>query len=77
MCIRDSFYATGTVMGAPQLNISNLQSPVFSLSAIPAGGNAVIELLLTADCVAATVLDTGGLLPVPFTHLMRPQRGLV
>ncbi len=57
------FYAAGTVMGATQLNISNLQSPVFSLSAIPAGGNAVIELLLTADCVAATVLDTGGLFP--------------
>lgn len=54
-------YQPGSVSGATQQNISNLQIPVFSLPAIQTNGTAVVKILLTADCAAADVLDAGGL----------------
>ncbi len=55
------FYVAGSVFGASQQNIGNLQSPVFGLPAIAANSAANIRLLLTATCTAAGVLDAGGL----------------
>ncbi|MBV6438759.1 MAG: hypothetical protein EPGJADBJ_00385 [Saprospiraceae bacterium] len=54
-------YLPGTVAGAAQQNVSDLQHPVFGLPAIASGATASVAMLLTADCAAADALDTGQL----------------
>lgn len=54
-------YVPGTVAGATQQNIGNLQQPVFALPGIASGTATPVALLLTADCTAADALDAGQL----------------
>lgn len=54
-------YLPGTVSGAAEQNISNLQQPVFSLPNLAPGAASQIALLLGADCTAADALDAGQL----------------
>ena len=54
-------YLSGSVTGATEQNISNMQQPLFALSDLAAGATTPIALLLTADCAAADALDAGQL----------------
>lgn len=54
-------YVPGSVTGAAQQNVGNLQQPVFALPDIASGATASLTLILTADCAAADALDAGQL----------------
>jgi uncharacterized repeat protein (TIGR01451 family) len=54
-------YEPGSVVGATETNISNVQAPVFSFPAVAVGALQTIKVLLNADCNAAKALDAGQL----------------
>lgn len=54
-------YVPESVAGAAEQNVSNLQQPAFALPALPAGQTASVSILLSANCEAAGILDTGQL----------------
>lgn len=56
-------YVSGTISGATEQNVGNLQEPVFSFGTIAAGATSVLQLTLVADCVADKAFDMGALFP--------------
>lgn len=54
-------YLPGTISGAAEQNIGNLQQPVFTLPGLAPGATAQVAVLLSADCLAADALDAGEL----------------
>ncbi len=54
-------YIPGSISGASEQNISDLQQPVFSLPVLPAGAMASTGMLISANCSAADGVDTGQL----------------
>lgn len=52
-------YVPGSVSGATELNIGNLQAPVFRPADVLAGGVGQIRLVLHADCSVADALNAG------------------
>ena len=52
-------YQPGSILGAIELNLTNLSAPVFGLPALPGGATAATAFLLHADCLAAAALDAG------------------
>lgn len=54
-------YLPGSISGATEQNVSNLQQPFFSLTNLASGANAAVALLISADCAAADALDAGQL----------------
>ncbi|MBK7939842.1 MAG: gliding motility-associated C-terminal domain-containing protein [Lewinellaceae bacterium] len=54
-------YLPGSVSGAAEQNISDVQQPIFSLPGLPGGATAAVAIIIAADCIAADVLDEGQL----------------
>lgn len=56
-------YEPGSIIGASEQNLSNLSAPVFSAPNIGSGAVQNLRLILSANCLAANVLDAGNLFP--------------
>ncbi|MFN0215637.1 MAG: gliding motility-associated C-terminal domain-containing protein [Saprospiraceae bacterium] len=54
-------YVSGSVTGATQTNISNLSEPVFGLPDVLPAQTVTVKIVISADCLAADILDAGQL----------------
>ncbi|MEI6408529.1 MAG: hypothetical protein WCR52_04060, partial [Bacteroidota bacterium] len=54
-------YLPGTVSGAVEQNISNVQQPVLGIAGIAPGATLHLQFQITANCAAAVALDMGNL----------------
>ena len=52
-------YQPGSVSGAQEETITDLQNPVFSLAGLPAGASLTIRIGVTVTCEALTCLNQG------------------
>lgn len=52
-------YLPGTVLGATESNISNLNAPVFALADLTGGGTVSFSLNVTADCAVVQAINSG------------------
>jgi len=52
-------YVSGTVLGANEQNIADLSAPIFGLPDVPANQSAVVKIVISADCAAGELLNSG------------------
>lgn len=52
-------YVTGSVSGATEFNIGNLNAPVFSLTDLAGGANATLSLNIQAGCALVDAINSG------------------
>lgn len=52
-------YIPGTISGAAEFNITNLGSPIFSLTDLAGGNSAILTLSVTAGCSLVDAINSG------------------